>query len=87
MKGLTKKKRFDVKITSTALVNDFMLSKVLTYLNPQPVINTIINNYEIIKEKVANKYTTIKSQMDITAIENKIRDVKNKIMNVRNIEL
>ena len=64
-----------------------MLSKVLTYLNPQPVINTISNNYEIIKEKVANKYTTIKSQMDITAIENKIRDVKNKIMNVRNIEL
>ena len=74
MKGLTKKKRFDVKIMST-------------HLNPQLVINTISNKYAIIKEKVANKYNHIRSRMDITAIENKIRDVKNKIMNVRNIEL
>lgn len=56
-------------------------------ISPHQALATIENKYEIIKEKVKNKYTSIKQRMDITAIENKLIDIKNKIINMRNMEV
>lgn len=47
----------------------------------QSTLATIENKYETTKEYI------IKRRMDTTAIENKLRDIKNKIFNMRNIEL
>ena len=53
----------------------------------QNTLTTIENKYAITKEYITNKYTSIKRRMDTTAIENKLRDIKNKLSNMRNIEL
>ena len=53
----------------------------------QNTLATIENKYATTKEYITNKYTTIRQRMDTVAIENKLRDIKNKIFNMRNIEL
>ena len=54
----------------------------------------IVNNINMSIEYVRNKYVNIinktkdvKSRYDTTSIENRITDIKNKISNMKNIEV